>query len=95
MKAGLLDLKQRFPNLIHEVRGLGLMIGVELAPDLAKLPGDPAKAQASRFANLLHAGGLLIIPAGTNIFRLLPALNLSRAEAEAGLAIIEAVLKRL
>ena len=95
LKNSLLKLKERFPNVIREVRGLGLMIGVELAANLTKLPGDPAKAQASRFANLLHAEGLLVIPAGTNILRLLPALNLSRAEAEAGLAIIEAVVKRL
>ena len=95
LKAGLLNLKQRYPNVVREVRGLGLMIGMELAPDLAKLPGDPTKAQASRFASLLHAEGLLVIPAGTDIIRLLPALNLSRAEAEEGLRIIEGVVKQL
>jgi len=95
LKSGLLGLKQRFPNIVHEVRGLGLMIGIELAPDLGKLPGEPAKAQASRFATLLHAEGLLVIPAGTNILRLLPALNLARAEAEEGLAIIEAAVAKL
>jgi len=95
LKSGLQLLAVRHPNVIQIVRGLGLMIGVELAPNLAKLPGDPAKAQASRFANLLHPEGLLVIPAGTNIFRLLPALNLSRAEGEEGLAIIESVVKKL
>ncbi len=95
LKSGLLNLKQRFPNVVHEVRGLGLMIGAELAPDLAKLPGDPTKAQASRFASLLHAEGLMVIPAGTNIFRLLPALNLRPAEAKEGLDILTAVVAKL
>ena len=92
---GLQHLSSRHPNVIQSVRGLGLMIGVELSPNLARLPGDPAKVQASRLANVLHAEGLLVIPAGANILRLLPALNLSRAEAEEGLAILESVIKRL
>ena len=95
LKSGLLRLKQLFPNVVHEVRGLGLLIGVELASNLAKLPGDPAKAQASRFANLLHAEGLMVIPAGTNILRLLPALNLRTTEAKEGLDILASVVAKL
>src|SRR6185295_13314068 len=60
LKSGLQLLASRYPNVIQIVRGLGLMIGVELAPNLANLPGDPTKAQASRFANLLHGEGLLV-----------------------------------
>jgi len=68
---------------------------VELAPNLAKLPGDPAKAQASRFVNLLHAEGLMVIPAGANILRLLPALNLRPTEAKEGLDILASVVAKL
>jgi acetylornithine/succinyldiaminopimelate/putrescine aminotransferase len=71
------------------------MLGMELTPDIVKLPGDSNKSQAVRFANLLHAEGLLTIPAGTQILRLLPPLNLRRAEAEEGLRIIENVTKKL
>ena len=95
LKSGLLALSQRYPTVIRIVRGLGLMIGIELTPDIRALPGDTSKSQAVRFANLLHAAGLLTIPAGTQILRLLPALNLRRVEAEEGLGIIESVVKKL
>jgi acetylornithine/succinyldiaminopimelate/putrescine aminotransferase len=95
LKSGLQTLVKKYPDVIKNVRGLGLMIGMELQPDIATLPGDTNKSQAVRFTNLLHDAGLLAIPAGTQILRLLPALNLRRAEAEEGLAIIESVVKRL
>ncbi|MSU58508.1 MAG: aminotransferase class III-fold pyridoxal phosphate-dependent enzyme [Pedosphaera sp.] len=95
LKSGLLQLKQCHPKVVREVRGLGLMLGFELAKEISTLPGDPTKSVAVRFTNLLHAAGLLAIPAGAQIIRLLPALNLSRAEAEEGLKIIEAVAARL
>jgi acetylornithine/succinyldiaminopimelate/putrescine aminotransferase len=43
--------------------------------------------------NRLHEAGVLTIPSGTQIVRLLPALNLSRALAEEGLQIIEKVVR--
>ena len=96
LKSGLLELKRRHPAVIRGVRGLGLMLGMELSPDLARtMPGDPNKSVAVCFTNLLHTAGLLAIPAGTQIIRLLPALNLQRAEAEEGLRILEAVVARL
>ena len=94
-KSGLESLAQKYPGVVHNVRGVGLMMGLELVPDLGRLPGDPTKAQATRFTNLLHAAGLLAIPAGTQILRFLPALNLSRAEAQEGLQIIESVVAKL
>lgn len=88
-------LAKKYPGVIADVRGLGLMVGFELKPDLANLPGDAAKAQSIRFVNLLHTAGLLTIPAGANVIRLLPPLNLRHNEAEEGLQIIESVLKKL
>lgn len=95
LKAGLVGLAQKYPGTIQGVRGLGMMIGIELAANLPNLPGDPAKTASVRMTNLLHAAGLLVIPAGTNVLRLLPALNLTRAEAEEGLKIIESVVAKL
>ena len=95
LKSGLQQLSQKYPGVIHNVRGLGLMLGMELVPDLVKLPGDQSKAQSLRFVNQLHAAGLLTIPAGTQVIRLLPALNLQPAEAEAGLKIIESAIAKL
>jgi len=95
LKTQLQALAKKFPHVLHEVRGLGLMIGIELAQNIPSLPGDATKTQAIRFVNLLHAAGLLTIPAGTNVIRLLPALNLSQREADEGLGIIESVAAKL
>ena len=95
LKGSLQRLAKEFPGVVQTVRGLGLMLGMELVPNIPNLPGDPGKTQATRFAHLLHAAGLLTIPAGGQILRLLPALNLSRAEAEEGVRIIESVVAKL
>jgi acetylornithine aminotransferase/acetylornithine/N-succinyldiaminopimelate aminotransferase len=95
LKAGLERVAQEYPGIIQAVRGLGLMLGIELASDLPQLPGDPNKSLAVRLANLLHAAGLLTIPAGSNVLRLLPPLNLRPEEADEGLRIIAAVVARV
>jgi acetylornithine/N-succinyldiaminopimelate aminotransferase len=95
LKNGLQRLAGRQPRVIREVRGLGLMLGIELAPNIPGLPGDANKTQAVRFTALLHAAGLLTIPAGANVIRLLPALNLRQSEAEEGLGIIESVAAKI
>ncbi len=68
--AYLLDRLHRVPG-IKEVRGLGLMIGLEFENDI--------KAMRSR---LVHEEHVFTGAAGTNILRLLPPLTLSRAEAD-------------
>jgi acetylornithine/succinyldiaminopimelate/putrescine aminotransferase len=45
--------------------------------------------------NRLHQAGLLTIPSGAQVLRLLPALNLRRAEAEEALGIIEVIVRSL
>jgi acetylornithine/N-succinyldiaminopimelate aminotransferase len=95
LKTGLRQLASKYPSVIQAVRGLGLMLGIELAPKLAKLPGDPSKTTAVRFTNLLHSAGLLAIPAGAQIVRFLPPLNLQPSEAEEGLRIVESVVAPL
>jgi acetylornithine/succinyldiaminopimelate/putrescine aminotransferase len=95
LQSGLQQLADSYPNIIRNVRGIGLMLGMELTPDIPNLPGDAAKTQSIRFANLLHDAGLMLIPAGAQTLRFLPALNLRRAEAEEGIAIIESALKKL
>jgi acetylornithine aminotransferase/acetylornithine/N-succinyldiaminopimelate aminotransferase len=95
LQQGLLKLAQKYPTVIQTVRGLGLMLGLELAPNIANLPGDSSKTQAVRMANLFHAAGLLSIPAGTQILRFLPPLNLRPSQADEGLQIIEGIVSGL
>jgi len=94
LQSGLEKLVQKYPAVLQTVRGLGLMLGVELSPTLSP-PGDPAKTPAARVTSLLQAAGVLVVPAGANVLRLLPALNLARGEAEEGLRLIESVVAKL
>jgi len=94
LKAELEKLQQKFPKLIRAVRGFGLMLGIELAPDVAGLTVE-GKAPSVVFTLRAQQEGLLVVPAGTQVFRLLPALNLGRADAKEGLQIIDGLLSKL
>ncbi len=84
----------KFPTIIRTVRGFGMMIGLELQPNIPAFNHDN-KPAAIQFINRLHDQGVLTIPSGTHIVRLLPALNLNKSEAEEGLKIIEALVAAL
>jgi predicted acetylornithine/succinylornithine family transaminase len=75
----LQQLQQRFPKVLKTVRGVGLMIGIEFQP----------RVKAVEIVKELHRRNVLTVPAGHSVIRLLPALNLSRGEAEEGLRILE------
>jgi acetylornithine aminotransferase/acetylornithine/N-succinyldiaminopimelate aminotransferase len=87
-------LVAKYPRVISRVRGLGLMIGIELADNIPAFSGTD-KAPAIQFVARLHDAGMLAIPAGTRIIRVLPALNLPREDAAEGVRIIEAVAAKL
>lgn len=95
-REGVAQLAAKYPKVIKGPRGLGLMIGIELA-DREGIPAfaKSDKPAAIQLVNKLHEAGLLTVPAGTQIVRLLPALNLARAEAEQGLQIIEGAVAGL
>ncbi len=79
--------------LIKEVRGLGLMVGIELVEDFAgrkKLP--EGKLPSIWLVEKLHDAGLLTIPSGSHCLRWLPPLNVKRAEIEEAAAILSGVL---
>jgi acetylornithine/N-succinyldiaminopimelate aminotransferase len=90
IKAELQRLIRKFPSVLKEVRGIGLMIGLEFQPDAPGLSRSE-KAAARQVAQRLHAAGVLTIPAADSVIRILPPLNLAQAEAIEGLRAIEAV----
>ncbi|HKQ39347.1 MAG TPA: acetylornithine transaminase, partial [Verrucomicrobiae bacterium] len=94
MKNGLAALAQKYSGVIKSARGLGFMLGLELVEKIPALSGSD-KAASIQLTNRLHEAGLLGIPAGNNVIRLLPPLNLRQSEADEGLQIIESVVKRL
>ena len=87
LKTTLVSL--RIPS-IRSVRGVGLMIGIELN-DLPPAEGAPAQP-ALRITRELMAAGLLVIPSGERTIRLLPPLNITRGEADEALAILKKIL---
>lgn len=81
LKRGLARLRRRFPAAVAEVRGLGLMLGVEL------------KGEAGPVLKGLRERGVLATKAGDTVLRLLPPLVIKRSEIRAFLAALEAVLE--
>lgn len=77
------QLKTKFPTLVKEARGVGLMIGMELS-----VPGDPA-------VDFCRQNGLLINCTQTNVLRFLPPLTISTTEIKQALAILESALANL
>ena len=78
---GLHALKERF-RFIREIRGKGLILGMELEQDGGKIVEDCLKA------------GLLINCTAHNVLRFIPPLIIGKKEIERGLAILEKVLAR-
>lgn len=88
---GLRRLQSESPRVVREVRGLGLMIGLEFEPKLSTFSREE-KSPAIQVVNRLHEKNLLTVPAATSVVRLLPALNVTRREAEEGLRAIGEVI---
>jgi acetylornithine/N-succinyldiaminopimelate aminotransferase len=87
----LRKMRSKFSKIVREVRGLGLIIGIEFEPKLPALKQDE-KTPAIQIVDRLHEKGVLTVPAANSVIRLLPALNLSKQEAEEGLRAIEGVV---
>ncbi|MCU7497547.1 MAG: L-lysine 6-transaminase [Ignavibacteria bacterium] len=78
----LFDLQEDYPELISNVRGLGLMCSFDM-------PGVELRKE---FLNLCYAHKLLILPCGTHSIRFRPSLTITGEELIEGLKIIEKVL---
>ena len=76
------ELGKKYP-FVKGVRGMGLMIGVVLDREAATLAG------------LCLKRNLVVLTAGETVLRLLPPLNLTRAEADEGIGKIAAALEEL
>ena len=76
-------LKQKYPSIIKEVRGKGLLIGVQLHKDQTK------------FIKNLIDKRLLTIRAAENVVRILPPLNVKKNEIDIALKIIDKVCSEL
>ena len=84
MKASLEALNKEL-HVFTEVRGMGLLIGCELIPQLRAQLGDIQKAALK--------AGLIILTAGGTTIRLCPPLIIKKREITEGVAILKSVLK--
>jgi acetylornithine/N-succinyldiaminopimelate aminotransferase len=94
MKHELEHLVADYPQVLKRARGFGFMLGLELVEKIPAFASSD-KSAAVQFVNRLHSAGVLTIPAGTQIVRLLPPLNLKPQEAGEGIGKIEEVVKSL
>jgi 4-aminobutyrate aminotransferase len=79
MKARLDEFPKRFP-IVGDVRGLGLMIGIEIVHDQATK--ERAPDLRDRLEHLCFERGLLVLGAGPNSIRLSPPLVITRDQAD-------------
>jgi 4-aminobutyrate aminotransferase len=81
---------QRRCRLIGDVRGRGLLIGIELVRNQqTKERGD---RERDAVVHKAFRSGLLLLPCGRNSIRISPPLSISRSEVDQGLAVLEEVL---
>ena len=89
LMAGLKDLAGKHP-LIGDVRGRGLMIGVELVRD--RQTKERATNERDAVVTAAFNRGLLVLGAGRNAVRFSPPLVLTRAEADTAVGIFDQAL---
>ncbi len=79
--------------VIGDVRGRGLMIGVELVRDLKTK--EPASTEAKEFITRAWKRGVLMITGGMSTIRIAPPLIIDRELVDKGLEVFEAVAKEI
>ena len=85
LKQGLAGLLDQFPDIVEGLRGEGLLTGLKLKPCV--LPAEAVKAAAQE--------KLLIVGAGDNTVRVIPALNIAESDLSEGIARLSRALARL
>jgi 4-aminobutyrate aminotransferase len=86
------DLSQRH-RLIGDVRGRGMMIGIELVRD--RQTKERASAERDALVMAAFRKGLLVLAAGANVIRLSPPLVLTREQADIAAGILDAALAEI
>ncbi len=83
----LIEMKEKY-DIIGDVRGIGLMIGMELVNE----DRSPASSIRDEIIQKTFENGLILLPAGDSVIRFVPPLIIKRAEIDIGLKILENAL---
>src|SRR5688500_115997 len=86
---GLREMQKKH-QLIGDIRGIGLMIGIELVKD--RLTKERATDARNAVVQAMFRRGILVLGAGRNAVRLAPPLVLSKDQADSVLAMLDASL---
>jgi acetylornithine/N-succinyldiaminopimelate aminotransferase len=84
LRVRLRAISHKYPNLFSEVRGWGLINGIELRSDINLTSIQLVKAAMEQ--------GLLLAPAGPKVLRFVPPLIVSEQEVNQAVSILEAVI---
>ena len=80
LRSKMIELSERYPSLIKEVRGIGLMLGMELHKSGADI------------VNRLRAEGLLINCTQDTVLRIMPAMTVTKRMIDRAVYLIDQVL---
>ena len=88
----LKELQQKH-QIIGDVRGKGLMIGIELVRD--RVTKERATTERDKVVDACFARGMLVLGAGKNAIRMSPPLVLTKAQASTAVEILDQALGTL
>ena len=94
LRQGLEALQERFPG-IGDVRGMGLMQGMELVRD--RKTKEPAVEETKRLMDLARNNGLIIGKGGlySNVLRISPALTCRRSDVDNAISLLDRSFSQL
>ncbi len=87
LRTRLRAIAAKYPHLFAEVRGWGLINGMELKPDIELTAADVVKAAMAK--------GLLLVPAGPKVIRFVPPLIVSAEEVDQAVQTLEDAIATL
>jgi 4-aminobutyrate aminotransferase len=87
LQAGLRQLVIRFPQVLANPRGLGLMLAIDVLKD-----GKPSKERRDQIEHVCFEHGLLVLGCGESALRLCPPLCVTSAQVQTALRLLGEVL---
>ena len=86
------QMKDRY-EIMGDVRGLGLMIGIEFVKD--KKSKTPAPQERDDVIVEAFNDGLLMLPCGPSTLRIIPPLTIDQKNIEEGLEVLESAIRKV